>query len=69
MQELDLYGVLLPPVLAWALIAFVVRALLRRLLGRLGFYRFVAYPALFDMALLVIVLGGVAALSVRLSLI
>ena len=69
MQELDLYGVLLPPVLAWALIAFVVRALLRRLLGRLGFYRFVAYTALFDMALLVIVLGGVAALSVRLSLI
>jgi protein AaeX len=68
MRELDLYGVLLPPILAWALIAFVLRALLRRLLGRLGFYRFVAHPALFDMALLVIMLGGVAALSIRLSL-
>jgi protein AaeX len=68
MHELDLYGVLLPPILVWALIAFGIRALLRRLLGRLGFYQFVAHPALFDIAVFIIVLGGLAALSARLAL-
>ncbi len=65
MHEMDLYGVLLPPLLVWAIIALAIRAVLRRALLRLGFYRFVAHPALFDMALLVILTGGVAALSVR----
>jgi Protein of unknown function (DUF1656) len=67
-HELDLYGVLLPPILAWALAAFAIRAVLRRLFARIGFYRFVAHPALFDMAVFVILLGTVAAVCVRFSL-
>ena len=67
-HELDLYGVLLPPILVWALIAFAARAVLRRLLGRAGFYGLVSHPALFDMALFVILLGAVAAVSRSLAL-
>ena len=65
MHELDLYGVLLPPLLVWAVAALAIRAVLRRALLRIGFYRYVAHPALFDIALLIILTGCVAALSTR----
>jgi hypothetical protein len=64
-HEVDFYGVLLPPLLVWAVVALAFRAVLRRALLRVGFYRFVAHPALFDIAMLVILTGGVAALSTR----
>jgi hypothetical protein len=62
MHELDFYGVLAPPILAWALIALAIRALSRRLFRRLGVYQRVAFPALFDMGVFIIALGLVAAL-------
>lgn len=65
MHEYDLYGVLLPPLLVWAAVALALRAILRRALIRAGFYRYVAHPALFDIAFLVILTGAVAALSIR----
>ena len=46
-------------------IALVVNAVLKRLLHRAGFYRLVWHRPLFDFALFVIVLGGVATLSSR----
>lgn len=61
--ELDLHGVFIPALLAWALIALPIAALLRRGLERLGAYRHVWHRPVFDLALFVIVLGGVTALS------
>ena len=65
--EIDIYGVFVPPLLLWVGAALPLLALLRRLLARLGFYRFVWHRPLFDFALLVIVLGGVVALTSRWS--
>lgn len=61
--ELDLYGVFLPPLLLWLALALPLSAALRRLLDRAGAYRFVWHRPLFDLALLVVVLGGVVALT------
>jgi hypothetical protein len=60
--ELDLQGVFVPALLAWSLLALPVAALLRRALTQLGAYRLVWHRPLFDLALFVIVLGGVIAL-------
>jgi hypothetical protein len=61
--ELDLHGIYIPALLAWALIALPVTALLTRMLDRFGAYRVVWRRPLFDFALFVIVLSGVTALS------
>lgn len=58
-HELDLYGLFITPLLAWAVIAWLISIPLRRLLDAIGFYRLVWHRALFDVALFVIVLGGV----------
>ena len=58
-HEIDIYGVLVSPMLAWTLPALAATGLLRMMLARLGLYRFVWHKPLFDLALLVIVLGGV----------
>jgi len=63
--EIDLYGVFVPPLLLWVGAALPLTAGLRRLLRWLGFYRLVWHRPLFDLALLVIVLGGVVALTSR----
>jgi hypothetical protein len=63
--EINLYGVLLPPLLAWLGVALVLAAGLRLVLARTGLYRFVWHRPLFDLAVLVILLGGVAALANR----
>ena len=55
--EIDLYGVYLPSLLPMLAIAYVVCALLRALLARLGVYRRLWHPFLFNLALYVIVLG------------
>jgi hypothetical protein len=61
--EIDLYGVLLPPLLVWLGLALPISALLRFALNRAGVYRFVWHRPLFDLAILVIVTGGVSALA------
>jgi len=61
--EIDFYGVLLPPLLVWLGIALVLAALLRMVLTRIGFYRLVWHRPLFDLALLVILIGCVSALA------
>jgi hypothetical protein len=63
--EIDLYGVLLPPLLVWLGVALVLAALLRTLLARIGFYRLVWHRPLFDLALLVILIGCVSAFANR----
>jgi Protein of unknown function (DUF1656) len=61
--ELDIAGVLVPSLLLWLVIAYVLSALLRAQLRRLGFYRLVWHRALFDFAVFVCLLGGVVYLS------
>ena len=61
--EIDLFGVLMPSLMLWIVITYVIGALLRPLLARTGLYRFVWHRALFDLALYVCLLGGVVYLS------
>jgi hypothetical protein len=61
--DIDLFGVLMPSLLLWLAIAYALGALLRPLLERTGFYRFVWHRALFNLALYVCLVGGVVYLS------
>lgn len=60
--ELSIYGLYIPSLLVLAVAALVCTSVLGRLLTRLGFYRLVWHPALFEFALFFIVLGGLSAL-------
>ncbi len=64
-HEIDVYGVFLPDLLVWFVVAFLISVPVRRVLGAVGFYRLVWHRALFDVALLVILLGGVVVASHR----
>jgi Protein of unknown function (DUF1656) len=61
--DIDIAGVLIPSLLVWLLIAYGLITLLRPVLQRVGLYRLVWHPALFDLAVYVCVLGGVVYLS------
>ncbi|WP_416050757.1 DUF1656 domain-containing protein [Cupriavidus basilensis] len=61
--EIDLYGVFVPGLLALMFLTFVITACMRAALARAGFYRLVWHRSLFNLALYVIVLGGVAAMA------
>ena len=58
--DFDIFGVYVPRILVLALVAYVLNLVLRRILARAGLYRLVWHPALFDLALFVLVLGGLA---------
>jgi hypothetical protein len=57
--EIDVYGVFVPVLLAWAAIALVIMASLRWVLARVGFYRLVWHRPLVDLSLLVFILAAV----------
>lgn len=59
--ELDILGVFVPALLAWVLLALLLAGLLRRAFDRLGLYRHVWHPPLFNAALFVLLLGGIVA--------
>ena len=63
--EVDVSGVFVPSLLLWVGAALPLTAVLRRVLRWCGFYKFVWHRPLFDLALLVIVLGAVVALANR----
>jgi hypothetical protein len=58
--EVSLYGLYVPPLLLLAVLALVVSRVLNLFLARLGLYRFVWHPALFDFSLFIIVLGSLS---------
>ena len=58
--EVNIYGVLFPPLLVWLAIALAITGLMRWALRRLGAYRFIWHQPLFDTCLLVIVTGMVS---------
>ena len=55
--ELDIFGVLMAPIVGYALLAIPVALLLRWILARLGFFRLVWHPALFEVSLYLIILS------------
>jgi hypothetical protein len=57
MREIDIYGLLVSPLLVCAAIALLLTWCLRWLLDRLGLDRWIWHSTLFDLALFVIVLG------------
>jgi hypothetical protein len=59
--EIDIYGVFVPILLVWGVIALLITAVLRRILARIGFYRLVWHRPLVDLSLLVIIMAVVAA--------
>ncbi len=61
--EISFYGIYFPWLLVLAALSLLASRVLAHLLARLGFYRLLWHPALFDVALFVIVLGGASALS------
>ena len=63
--EISLGGVLVPPLLIWALLAMGLGIPIRMALARVGFYRLVWHRALFDLALFVILLSAINALAVH----
>jgi len=65
--EFDIYGVFVPSLGIWMLIAYAVTAQVRRLLIASRFYRLVWHRALFDFALYVIVLGFVVLVANRVA--
>lgn len=62
--EVSLAGVYMPGLLVLAIIALVVTGILTRLFSITGVYRLIAYRPLVDVALYVIVLGGLVLLFV-----
>jgi hypothetical protein len=56
--EFNLYGIYLPWLLVQGVFALFLGWAVRRVLARVGFYRYVWHPALFDLALFVVLLYG-----------
>jgi hypothetical protein len=65
--QFNLYGVLVPTLLGLMVAAYALKAVLSRALGRLGFYRWVWHPPLFNLALYVGLLGLLFSLLARMS--
>ena len=61
--ETDLFGILVPTLLLWLIVTYLIGALLRPLMERSGLYNYVWHRALFDLAFYVCLLGGVVYLS------
>lgn len=60
--ELDIYGVFVPALFAWLLLAYGVHLILSRVLVRVGFYRLVWHRPLFDASLYVVLTAAVVLL-------
>jgi hypothetical protein len=61
--EFDIYGVYFPAFAVFAAIAFALQLAMKRLLASSGVYSFVWHPALFDLAIYVILLAVVTAIA------
>ena len=61
--ELDLFGVMVPTLLLWAVLAYVLAAILRKFFDRAGLYRHIWHRALFDCAIYVCLLGSLVYVS------
>ncbi len=55
--EIDIYGVLFPPLLIWIFFALLLSMAVRRGLSAMGIYRFIWHRPLFDLCLLIMLTG------------
>jgi len=55
--EIDIFGVLVAPITAYALLALAAMLVVRWVLARLGFFRLIWHPALFEVSLYLIILS------------
>jgi hypothetical protein len=62
-KEIDLAGVYLSPMLGYLVVALLITGVLRFVLGRVGAYRWIWHPALFDLSVLLIILTALVALT------
>ncbi|MCQ4308187.1 DUF1656 domain-containing protein [Pseudomonas stutzeri] len=60
--HLNIYGVYVPVLLMLMLAAYLLKSLLGVALARLGLYRWVWHPPLFNLALYVMMLGALSTL-------
>jgi len=58
--DLDLFGVIVPSLLLWSVLAYVLARLVSKVLARAGLYRHVWHPALFDFALFICLVTSLA---------
>ncbi|OWV82900.1 hypothetical protein ATY81_13620 [Rhizobium sp. R72] len=58
--DIDIYGIFIPTLGAIALVAYLLNAILRRVLASVGFYRLVWHRPLFDTAMYFCLLGAIA---------
>ena len=58
--EIALGGVFIPTLLLLAVLALLISWAVTRLIGALGLYHFLAYRALVDLSLFVLILGPLA---------
>ena len=65
--EIEIHGVFIPTLLVLGIGAFIVTLVLRVILQRLNFYRFVWHAGLFDTALYVVILWAVALVTLPAS--
>jgi hypothetical protein len=61
--DLDLFGVIVPTLLLWSVVAYVLARMLSKLIARAGLYRHVWHPALFDFALFVSLIASLVFIS------
>jgi hypothetical protein len=61
--ELDLFGVIVPSLLLWGVLAFVLARIVSKVIARAGLYRHVWHAALFDFALYVCVVASLVFVS------
>ncbi|MDE1146627.1 MAG: DUF1656 domain-containing protein [Azospirillaceae bacterium] len=62
MAELDVAGIFVAPIVGYGLAALALFLVLRLVLARLGFWRAVWHPALFEAALFSAILSGLVLL-------
>ncbi len=65
--EANFYGLYLPWLMPLALLALIALFAVRRLLAAVGCYRRIWHPALFDMALYVLLLYGLSSVTAHLQ--
>ena len=64
-RELDVFGVFLPDLLVWVVVAVLISIPVRRTMSALHIYRIVWHRPLFDMAIFILILGGVTTAAHR----
>ena len=58
--EIDLFGVLVPSLVLWSVIAYLLARIISKLIARVGLYRWIWHPALFDFSLFVCLVASLA---------